>query len=255
MQGRDLVLPDVGTAAGSPLRGARCARPRRLAAPGPASRRGPAGLRPRARRAPCRDPGALGLGPGRPSLILGPHPSRCPLAALRGHSAVCALAAGALRAVPRVLSRGPLWPRPRHAALGLGPPGAAGRPSPGSASPRRRAAARPWAPPRLRPGVALRGIRLAVWGPPCGALRASCGRPWPSPGGPCARLRRPPVPPGSALRAGAGAPSGLLPPGGCAPWRALLPPAPGRGVGVPPPAGGGFAQGCARHTQIFRKML
>lgn len=177
----------------------------------------------------CCGPGPWG--PQRASLRLarpGPLPVPRPLAALRGHSRYARWPWGP-SAWSLGLSRGPLWPRPRHAALGLGPPGAAARPSPGSASPRRRAAARPWAPPRLRPGVALRGVRLAVWGPPCGALRAALRSPLALSGW----ALRPSAPPAGSpwLRpAGRGcAPSGLLPPGGCAPWRALLPPAPGRG--------------------------
>lgn len=118
--------------------------------------------------------------------------------------AVCGPVAGALRAVsPRPFSpalRGP--PSLLRARAGL--LGAAGRPSLGS---------------RLPPGGGLRaalargahsspsgrGVRLAVWGLPCGALRASGGRPWPAPGAPCARLRLrrgpPPAPCGLGLAA------------------------------------------------------
>ena len=77
----------------------------------------------------------------------------------------------------------------------------------GGQPPRRGLRAAPClAPPSAAaPGpLRLRGYRLAVLGPPCGALRpALAGGPWPSPCVPCARLRRRRDPPGRpGLRAG-----------------------------------------------------
>ena len=231
MQGRDLVLPDVGTAAGSPLRGARCARPRRLAAPGPASRRGPAGLRPRARRAPCRDPGALGLGPGRPSLILGPHPSRCPLAALRGHARCARWPRGRCALFPASFLAGPSGPAlaTLRSGWGLRGPLRARRPAP------------PAPGGGLLPALGPRRACALAW--PCGVfgLRSGarpaglCGLPVVALGplrvGPapvCAARRfplAPPCGPGLAPRPGSSRP-GAVRPGG-----RFCPPPPG--VGLP----------------------
>lgn len=189
-------------------------------------------------RARARGEGALGRSPG---LAFPRPPSRPRRPLLRcGTSVVCAPVAGALSAVPRALSRGPgFGPSSQAAPARPGPPpGPLRARRPAAAAPRRglRAAL---APAALRPGRALRGVRLAVLGPPCGALRAAPARPWPSPGGPCARLRRRRVPLASALRAGAAPRPGSSRPGalpGCA--RLYAPPP---GVGVPPPAGGGVA--------------
>ena len=189
-----------------------------------------AGLRPRPPGVLLRQvagPGPWGRSGARClSLSLGPLPAPPPVVP-PGFFGVRAGRGGAARVSPRPLSRAGFGPSsPLRARPGPSPgrcaPVARLRPPPG-------APAGALAPAALAPRPGLRGDRLAVWGPPCGALRACCARPWPSPGGPCARPRRRRVPLASALGAGAGAPSGLLPPGGCAPWRALLPPAPGRG--------------------------
>lgn len=187
-------------------------------------------------RAGSRGPRGFALsGPTRPGCP-------CSLRSLRA-IAVCGPVAGALRAVsPRPFSPGPCASRPGplrrpgSGRSGLGWPPVARVP----AAPRRRPAGRPpgrvWgcAPSRLRRVFGSGSPAL-----PCGALRASCGRPWPSPGAAVAPLAAA----GSPRRAPAGwawRPALAPPPAGAVPaWRRALAPRPG-GVGGP-------------HTQFSRK--
>ena len=157
-----------------------------------------------------------------------------------GFSGMRAGRGGAARCSPRPFSRAGFGPSSQAAPLGLGRPRAAARPSPGCGRPPARPAGRP-CPGRAAPWPGLRGDRLAVWAPPCGALRAAPARPWPSPGGACARLRRRRVPLAFALRAGAAPRPGSSRPGAVRPGGRFCPPPPGVGVGVTPPAGGGVA--------------
>jgi len=171
-------------------------------------------------------------GPQRPELRLGalaPTPSRCP--SLRfGTAAVCGLASGPCGLFPRPFSaalRGPAsLLRARPGPLrGAWPPLARLRQPPGAPAGALARAA-------LRPGAACGCFGLRSGARPAGLCGLRVSRPWPSPGGPCVRLRRPriplPAPCGSALWAARARPArGLCRPGG-----RPLRPAPGRGVGV-----------------------
>ena len=93
-------------------------------------------------------------------------------------------------------------------------------PAPGRLAARRAAPA--------APGGRAAALWLAVFGVPCAALRAAGPRPWPSPGGPCARLRRPrfplPAPCGPLARPRSSRPGGYGALAG-----AFYAPPPGRG--------------------------
>lgn len=129
---------------------------------------------PYGRRAPRRDSGAL----GRPVGLSRPPPGPAVLTDYRGMRP----GPGALRADSRGLSRRPcaVFVSGQILRPSLNP-------APGRLAARRAAPAAPGGR-----AAALYGLRSL--GPPCGALRAAGPRPWPSPGGPCARLRRPRFP-------------------------------------------------------------
>lgn len=191
--------------------------------------------------------GARALATEEGSLSLGPHPGP---AARR--------ASGLHRYARRSRGRCALFPAPFLAGR-VRPvlAGCAARPGPppGRCAPVARLRPPPGAacgPPLPRPRCALAGAagdRLAVWAPPCGALRAAPARPWPSPGGACARLRRRRVPLAFALRAGAAPRPGSSRPGAVRPGGRFCPPPPG--VGVAPPAGG--AQPVADSEMTYRQ--
>lgn len=200
--------------------------------------------------------GALGAAaglaaPGPPWPPSRPTPPCCAAGAFSGMRAG---RGGAARCSPRPFSRAPLAPpSPRCARAGA----SGGRCAP---------VARLRQPPGAGCGPPLGPAALAPWRGPAGysacglgpALRGSAGfvpRPWPSPGGPCARLRRPPVPPGSALRAGAAPRPGSSRPGAVRPGGRSCPPPPGVGFGGSAACGRRCERGCGRHARFFRKKL
>lgn len=183
-------------------------------------------------------PGALGAAPYR----VPPVPVALARFARCGRLRCAARARGPFGLVPLALFRLPFVARPRYAALGLGPSGAAGRPSLGS---------------RLPPGGGLRAAlaRGAQSSPPgcgcsaCGlglALRGASGllrSPSALSGLALRPAAPPPGPPAGPLRAGPGGPPSLLPPPGL-----------GRGCGpgpCAPPRRGGVGPSLA----VFRKRL
>lgn len=183
-------------------------------------------------------PGALGAAPSRVPPV--PVVPRC----ARDGSGVRPGLGGPSGLFPSPFPAGPSGPALATLRSGWAPPGrlAARRSGPGRPP---AAACGPPLPVGRTAGPRAAGVRLAVWGPPCGALRACCARPRPSPGGPCARLRLRRVPLAGPLRAGPGGPPSLLPPPGLARLAAGCSPRPG-GVGC-------RCGGTGPHTQNLPK--